>query len=108
MSIDNNKKELIDYFDDNFEVTCDIGLSEKQVDVTDDGYKDVLEALSELDNTQSFDYLEANKTRTINLDKYLEENEEIRRHIEAESQNPLEKALESCKKIIHTFTPGKK
>lgn len=107
MSID-NRKEILEYFDENFEVTCDIEVPETQVDVTDDGYKDVLEALSELDNTQSFDYLEANKTRTINLEEYLAAEDEIKRRIEADSMNPLEKALESCKKIIHTFTPGKK
>lgn len=82
--------------------------NEKQVDVKDDGYKDLLEALSELDNTSSFDYLEANKTRTINLDDFLQNEKEVQRQMESESQSPLEKALESCKKIIHTFTPGKK
>lgn len=108
MSIDKDKKEIMDFFDDDFEITCDIEVPEKQVDVRDDGYKDVLLALSELDNTHKFDYLEANKTRTINLEEYLETEGEIEQCTEAESHNPLEKALESCKKIIHTFTPGKK
>lgn len=108
MSIDNDKKDILDFFDDGFEVTCEIEVPEKQVDVADDGYKDVLEALSELDNTHKFDYLEANKTRTINLEEYLQAEREVEARMEAEAPSPLEKALESCKKIIHTFTPGKK
>lgn len=108
MSIDKDKKDIMDYFDDDFEVTYNADLLEKQVDVKDDAYKDVLSALSELDNTHSFDYLEANKTRTINLEVYLENTDVSDEKDDSALHNPLEKAIMSCKKIIHTFTPGKK
>lgn len=90
-----------DFFDDDFEVTYGDELPEIQSDVKDDAYKDVLSALSELDDTQSFDYLEANKTRTINLEQYLEEAAET---AETTESGPLEKALGSCKRFIKSIT----
>lgn len=89
-----------DFFDDDFEVTYDDELPEIQSDVKDDAYKDVLSALSELDDTQSFDYLEANKTRTINLDEYLKKTEKL----EMPEPGPLGKALGSCKRFIKSIT----
>ena len=73
MSINkNHNKEIEDIFSDDFEVTYedDIG----QMDLQLDGYKDVLSVLSELDETGSMDYLEANRTRTIDLGNYFEDS----------------------------------
>lgn len=107
MSID--KKE--DFFGEAFEVTYDGDLDDAQqleqeavqTDLKDDAYKDVLSALSELDDTQSFDYLEMNKTKTINLNEYLAEQKEReeRAKMEAHDDNPL-------KKLFHSIIPGRK
>jgi hypothetical protein len=106
MSINKNSNDDF-FFHDNFEVTLEEDLEEIQADIKDDAYKDALSALSELDDTQSFDYLEANKTRTLRIGEI---EEYMRRHQELEQEmnkTPLEKAFDSCKKFIHTFTPKK-
>ena len=104
MSIDKeqNDKELYDFFDENFEVTYDGASTKMSADLNTDAYKDVLSALSELDDTHSFDYLEANKTKVIQID------EATLKEAAQDTANPFEKALESCKKLINTITPGKK
>ena len=100
-----NKNEF--FFRDDFEVTLEEDLEEIQADLKDDAYKDALSALSELDDTHSFDYLEANKTRTLRIG---EVEEYMKRHQELEQEynkNPVEKAFDSCKKFINSFTPKK-
>ena len=86
MGIDKDKDSLDEIFlSDDFEVRYEGDLSEVQADIKDDAYKDVLSALSELDDTQSFDYLEMNKTRTLNLEEDMQNQEE------QEETNPLKK-----------------
>ena len=97
-----NKDNIDEFFlSDDFEVTLEEDLSKIQADIKDDAYKDALSVLSELDDTHSFDYLEANKTRTLRIgevEEYMKHHQELK---------PLEKALDSCKKFIHNFTPKK-
>lgn len=74
MSIDKKHyDEIKDIFDEDFEVTYEEDISLKQSDLQLDGYKDVLSVLSELDDTGSMDYLEANRTRTIDIGDSLED-----------------------------------
>lgn len=113
MSIDKKETpiDIENFFDEDFEVTYDGDLDEAQkseqdavqTDLNDDAYKDVLSALSELDDTHSFDYLEMNKTKTINLNEYLAEQKEreARAEQEASEENPL-------KKLFHSIIPGRK
>lgn len=100
MGIDTEKDEDDFFLSNDFEVTYDGDLTEVQSDIKNDAYKDVLSALSELDDTQSFDYLEMNKTRTLRLDEYLEEQKQINERVKKE-EGPL-------KKLFHSFIPGKK
>lgn len=59
-------------FDDGFEVTYEDDSAISETELNMDAYKDVLSILNELDETGSMDYLEANRTRTINLDESYE------------------------------------
>lgn len=59
-------------FDDGFEVTYEDDPAIAETELNMDAYKDVLSVLNELDETGSMDYLEANRTRTINLDESYE------------------------------------
>lgn len=97
------KKDMIEFFGDDFEVTYDGDVADVQTDLNNDAYKDALSALSELDDTHSLDYLEINKTKTIKLNEYLKEQQEIQRRMEhdAQEENPL-------KKLFHSIIPGKK
>lgn len=98
-----NKKDITEFFGDDFEVTYDGDLTDVQTDLNNDAYKDALSALSELDDTQSLDYLEMNKTKTLKLNEYLKEQQEIQRRMEHDTQeeSPL-------KKLFHSIMSGKK
>ena len=61
-----------DPFDADFEVTYEEDPILAETELNMDAYKDVLSVLNELDETGSMDYLEANRTRTINLDESFE------------------------------------
>lgn len=81
MSINKNNGDLTDIFDEDFEVTYEEEPILEETELNMDAYKDVLSVLNELDETGSMDYLEANRTRTINLDDayeygYTEDKEE--------------------------------
>lgn len=112
MSIDKKEtnEDLTEFFGDSFEVTYDgdvntaqSELEAVQTDLKDDAYKDALSALSELDDTHSFDYLEMNKTKTINLNEYLAEQKE--REALAAQETHEESPL---KKLFHSIIPGRK
>lgn len=103
MHDDNTNNKMSNILDENFEVTYNgeynTELHPKQIDAKTDAYKDVLSALSELDDSQSFDYLEANKTKTIDLEQYLKDNPIPS---ETSGHNSLwNKVLTSCKNIFH-------
>ncbi|MEE1086674.1 MAG: hypothetical protein U0L05_05850 [Schaedlerella sp.] len=81
MGINKRNGDIDDFFNDDFEVTYEESVFDRNFEVTYeedpildkadlnmDAYKDVLSVLNELDETGSMDYLEANRTRTINLD----------------------------------------
>lgn len=97
------KKDITEFFGDDFEVTYDGDVTDVQTDLNNDAYKDALSALSELDDTHSLNYLEINKTKTIKLNEYLKEQQEIQRRMkrEAHEEGPL-------KKLFHSIISGKK
>ena len=85
MGINKKDGDLADIFNDDFEITYEESVFDDDFEVTYeedpvlaetelnmDAYKDVLSVLNELDETGSMDYLEANRTRTINLDDSYE------------------------------------
>ena len=68
--IQNDNAEI---FDNDFEVTCDGDFPDLPSDLGNDAYKDVLSKLSELDDEESIDYLEVNKTRTLPFSKTVQD-----------------------------------
>lgn len=91
MSIDKDNMDEL-FLRDDFEVTYEEDIPTFQSDLNTDAYKDVLSVLSELDDTHSFDYLEANRTKTIRID-------EIREHTNT-TKNPITKIIDSYKKWL--------
>lgn len=98
-----DKKDITEYFGDDFEVTYDGEAADIQTDLSSDAYKDALSALSELDDTHSMDYLEMNKTKTLKLNEYLREQQEIERRMQRDTheESPL-------KKLFHSIISGKR
>ena len=68
--IQNDNAEI---FDNDFEVTCDGDFPDLPSDLGNDAYKDLLSKLSELDDQESIDYLEVNKTRTLPFSKTVQD-----------------------------------
>ncbi|MGN0403910.1 MAG: hypothetical protein ACI4F1_01690 [Bariatricus sp.] len=62
-----------DIFNNSFEVTCEDVFPDLPSDLGNDAYKDVLSKLSELDDEESIDYLEVNKTRTLPFSKTVQD-----------------------------------
>ena len=87
-----NKKNngvIEDIFNEDFEVTYEEEPVLGGTELNMDAYKDVLSVLNELDETGSMDYLEANRTRTIDLSNYLDSTGNLK--TEKKEEDPHEK-----------------
>lgn len=93
-----NKKNngvIEDIFDEDFEVTYEEETILGETELNMDPYKDVLSVLNELDETGSMDYLEANRTRTIDLSNYLDSTGSLKTEKKEEGSHEKHKGLSS-------------
>ena len=102
-----NNGAIEDLFNEDFEVTYDEDFNEgfevtyeeetvlSGTELNMDAYKDVLSVLNELDETGSMDYLEANRTRTINLSDYLDSTGSMKTLKKEEDPHEKHKGLSS-------------
>lgn len=110
MSIDKKTGDLSHIFDDDFEVTYEESVFDDGFEVTYeddpildkselnmDAYKDVLSVLNELDETGSMDYLEANRTRTIDLNGAYEYSNSMPKSKDSFSNNSEEHTADHSK-----------
>lgn len=82
-------------FDENFEVTYEEETVLGGTELNMDAYKDVLSVLNELDETGSMDYLEANRTRTIDLGNYFESTGSLKTEKKEEDPHAKHRGLSS-------------
>ncbi len=103
-NIDKNKDqkqketEFGEFFQDDFEVIYEGDLPEIPPEGLSDDYKDVLSSLSELDDEETIDYVEENRTGHISVDRIAAHEEEIERRMAEEGFIKEQPAAHKSKK----------